>query len=165
MWRSCFGSASRLPPPPVASLRTHNLDARPLLPNRWSWQRRDPFLEPQNVRKSRRAKMDLPSSIPAAAVCWSNQLQLETNVSTKLMTMKGWKRDQNWTLPLLISSGSTFWPFWNTFLLHGGRKTGLQHVESGCSNFHGLSTPEFMGYDSFSKKKPFLSKNSPSSKP
>ena len=42
------------------------------------------FFGPKNVRKSRRAKMDLPSSRFQPQLCWSNQLRLEINASTDL---------------------------------------------------------------------------------
>ena len=42
----------------------------------------------------------------------------------KFATMKGSKRDQNWTLHD---------SFWNTFLLHGGLKLDPQQVESDAS--------------------------------
>ena len=76
-----------------------------------------PFFGPQNVRKSRRAKMGLPSSrfqpqllLVKSASTWNKRLN-------RFATLKGPKRDQNWTLqggPLLISSG----PLSDLFLKH-----------------------------------------------
>ena len=71
--------------------------------------------------------MGLPSSR------FQPQLLLVKSVSTwnkrfnRFATMKGPKRDQNWTLqegPLLISRGSTYWPFFKHVSFARGPKNG-----------------------------------------
>ena len=97
--------------------------------------KKGPFFGPQNVRKSRRAKMASPVQVSTRSCCWSNQLQLEINASTYLLQWRG----QNWTLqggPLVISRGSTFWPLFKTRFLC----TGVQSWTSTfCQNWRILS--------------------------
>ena len=103
------------------------------------YDKKGPFFGPQNLRKSRRAKMGLPSSrfqpqlvLVKSASTWNKRLN-------RFATMKVPKRDQNWTLQGL--QGDHFWfqagplsdPFLNTFPLHGGPKMDPQQVESGAS--------------------------------
>ena len=96
--------------------------------------KKGPFFGPQNARKSRRAKMGLPSSrfqpqllLVKSASTWNKRLN-------RFATMKGPKRDR--TLqggPFLISSGSTFWPLFEARFLCTGSKMDPQQVESGAS--------------------------------
>ena len=89
--------------------------------------KKGPFFRPQNVRKSRRAKMGLPSSRFQPQLLQVKSASIWNKRFNKLATMKGSKRDQNWTLqggPLLISSGSTFWPFLKHVSFTRGSKTG-----------------------------------------
>ena len=89
--------------------------------------KKGPFFGPQNVRKSRRAKMGLPSSrfqpqllLVKSASTWNKRLN-------RFATLKGPKRDQNWTLqggPLLISSGPLSDPFLKHVSFARGSKNG-----------------------------------------
>ena len=66
--------------------------------------------------------VEVPVQDSSRSCCWSNQLQLEINAQQICH-----KRDQNWTLqgePLLISSGSTFWPFLKDVSFARRSKTG-----------------------------------------
>ena len=89
--------------------------------------KKGPFFGPQNVRKSRRAKMGLPSSRFQPQLLQVKSASIWNKRFNKFATLKGSKRDQNWTLqggPLLISSGSTFWPFLKHVSFTRGSKTG-----------------------------------------
>ena len=91
--------------------RPWKLEQNPLgqaLKGNWSKIKKGPFCGPQNVRKSRRAKMGLPCS------SFHLQLLLVKSASTWNKRFKNICHNEgakNWTLqggPLLISRGSTF---------------------------------------------------------
>ena len=82
------------------------------------YQKEGALVGPQNLRKSRRAKMGLPSSRFQSQLLLVNQLQLEINASTDLPQWRGQNRG-----PLLISKGVHFSPLFQHISFARGSKT------------------------------------------
>ena len=89
-----------------------------------------PFFGPQNVRKSRRAKMGLPSSRfqPPSRRDHNVRTEPQSDIGRNKRKKKPSRRDHFW-----FQAGPLSDPFWNTFLLHGVPKLDPQQVESGAS--------------------------------